>query len=154
MNHFVNGAKHRLRRVYPSVEGFPRNDGTDYFHAVLRVTMMDGQKYVLDMSGAQYGWQEPVMSWELYSTSRVREIKEEAPFGKTREFCKKRAKSMGPQCEWIQRIGEGFAKNLEEALKSWQKDNKISTVDLLRLPEPEFQKQQASLLDAAKQAWK
>lgn len=107
--------------------------------------MKSGEMYALDMAGAQYGWHESIMPWELYSTSRVREIKAVLPFGGTSIFCKTRAKAMGKQCEWIQHIKEGFAKNVDEALIWWQRGN-ISTTDLLRTSENEFQSRKASLL--------
>ena len=140
------GAKHNLRRVVPN-EGRNRIDATDYAHTVIRVTVKNGDVYVLDMAGAQYGWHEPVIPWQLYSASRVRGIKSVVPFGETRVFCKQRAQNLSEQQNWIHSIKESFAESVDDAVAKWQMAN-ISSSDLLRLPDQEFLERQASLLDA------
>ena len=109
--------------------------------------MKNGETYALDMAGAQYGWHESVTPWQLYNTSRVRGIKDVLPFGGTRVFCKTRADNMGGQRKWIHTIKENFAESVDNAMAKWQRSN-VSSSDLLRLPEHEFQKEQASLLNA------
>ena len=140
----MKGAKQHLKRAYPG-EGTLTIDGTDYTHTVIRITTGSGGTYALDMAGAQYGWHEAIIPWELYSASRIREIKGVVPFGETRVFCKKRAKDMGERQEWIHSIKGCFAQHVDGAVAWWQRDN-ISSNELLRLPEDEFQKRKASLL--------
>ena len=135
-----------MRRVY-KIEGRPAIDGTDYNHTILRVTMKNGETYVLDMTGAQYGWYEAVTSWPVYNASRVRACREVLPFGGTRDFCKARAVKSGGQRQWMRGIKEKFAETVDGAVVRWQKDH-ISLTELLRLPEHDFQKNQASLVDA------
>ena len=109
--------------------------------------MKSGETYVLDMTGAQYGWSEAVTSWPLYNASRVRKCEEVLPFGGTRDFCKAKAiKSGGPR-QWTRGIKEQFAGTVDGAVDRWQKDH-MSLAELLRLPEHDFQKNQASLVDA------
>lgn len=117
---------------------------------MIRVTTRGGESYALDMAGAQYGWDEQIMPWKLYTALRVREIREVIPFGQTKVFCKLRAYLMGEQCKWIQRIHENFAENVEGGITWWQR-GKISTSKLLRLPEQEFKQRQASLLGVVDQ---
>ena len=109
--------------------------------------MKNGETYVLDMTGAQYGWYEAVTSWPVYNASRVRSCKEILPFGGTREYCKARAVKSGGQQHWVRSIKEQFAETVDGAVVRWQKDH-ISLTELLRLPEHDFQKNQASLVDA------
>ena len=109
--------------------------------------MKNGETYVLDMTGAQYGWSEAVTSWPLYNASRVRKCEEALPFGGTRDFCKAQASKSGGQRQWTRRIKEQFAGTVDGAVDRWQKDH-MSLTELLRLPEQGFQKNQASLLDA------
>lgn len=134
-----------MRRVFQH-EGLPRIDGTDYKHTIIRVTMKDGGTFALDMTGAQYGWSEPVTPWQLYSTSRVREIKEVTPFGGTR-VSYKRAHNDSKHREWIHGMMENFAEIVDHAVAQWVSGN-LSSHELLRLPEHEFQKRRASLVDA------
>ena len=122
-------------------------DGTDYTHTILRVTTKNGETYALDMTGAQYGWCEPVISWPLYNASRVRKFEEILTFGATRILHKARAVKSGGQLQWNRDIKEQFAEVVDGAVDRWQKDH-ISLTELLRLPERDFQKSQASLVDA------
>ena len=41
-------------------------DTTDYLHSVIRITSKNGDKYILDLTGAQYGWQETVTPDDIY----------------------------------------------------------------------------------------
>lgn len=145
----MKGAKHYMKQVYPS-EGPLTIDGTDYAHTIIRVMLKNGETYALDMAGAQYGWHEPVTPWQLYSASRVQGIKEVVPFGGTKIFCKKRAKTLSKQQQWNNAIKEHFAYFVDKVVTWWQKRN-ISLADLLHLPEQEFQRRRASLLDAVKE---
>ena len=108
--------------------------------------MKNGETYALDMTGAQYGWYEPVTSWPLYNASRVRKCKEDRSFGGIRDYCKSRAVKSGGRLQWNRRIKEQFAETVEGAVAWWQKGH-ISLTELLRLPEHDFQKSQASLVD-------
>ena len=108
--------------------------------------MKNGETYVLDMTGAQYGWHEAVASWPLYEASRVRSCREVQTFGGVRVFCKARAVKSGGQLQWIRGIKEQFGRTVDGAVDWWQKDH-ISLTELLRLPEHDFQKNQASLVD-------
>lgn len=130
-------------------DGLSFVDGTDYTHNVIRVTTENGETFAFDMTGAQYGWHEPVTPWQLYNTSRVRAIKEVVPFGETKVFCKTRAKTSGKQQEWIHVIKNKFAECVEVAMVAWQREH-ISMGALLRLPEPEFRRGQDSVLDLVK----
>ena len=55
--HFKKNARRRLLQAYNT--GTPSNqlgiDATDHVHSVIRVTLKNGDKYVLDLAGAQYG---------------------------------------------------------------------------------------------------
>lgn len=121
-------------------------DATDYAHTIIRVTMKNGEMYALDMAGAQYGWHEPVTPWQLYNTTRVRDIRNVVPFGGTRAFCKMRANKMNEQRQWQHNIKQNFAESVDDAVATWQKGN-VALIDLLHLPEHEFQQRRSSLLD-------
>ena len=109
--------------------------------------MKNGETYALDMTGAQYGWSEAVTSWPLYNASRIRKCEEILTFGGTRIFHKARAVKNGGQLQYNRGIKEQFAESVDGAVDRWQKDH-ISLTELLRVPEGDFQKSQASLVDA------
>ena len=150
VTHFTKNVKHYLKRVY-SGQGPLMIDGTDYAHTVIRITMKNGEVYAFDMTGAQYGWDECITPWNLYSNSRIRELMEIVPFGETKVRYKMKANNTGGQSKWIRQIKDCFARYVECAMTLWQRDN-ISMTSLLRLPEAEFQRKQAYLLDAVEDA--
>ena len=142
----MKNSKHDLLRVYPN-DGAPKIDTTDYRHIIIKITTRTGEVYALDMTGAQYGWTECIVPWKLYVESRVRKVEKVVPFGETKVWYYKRANDIGGQYEWVSCIHELFAEVLDGAVVFWQRSN-ITATNLVRLPEQEFQKKQASLLDA------
>ena len=145
----MKNAKHDLLRVYPNA-GDPKIDATDYHHNIIKITMKTGEVYALDMTGAQYGWTECIVPWKTYVESRVREVKKVVPFGETKVSSNMDAKKKGGQYQWVHGIKVLFAQIVDGAVMLWQRGN-ILTTDLFRLPEQEFQKKQASLVDAVEE---
>ncbi len=121
-------------------------DATDYLHSVIRITFKNGDKYILDLTGAQYGWQKIVTPYDVYEQSKIRLISQVLPFGGTRQFCKERAENTGGMAKWNHRADTGFEVALNDLLKLWQQGN-MSLSTLLRLPDDQFEKQQAALLE-------
>ena len=115
-------------------------------HSVIRITLKNGDKYILDLTGAQYGWEEIVTPYDMYQQSKIRLIKEILPFGGMRQFCKDRAENTGGMAKWNHRADNAFETALNDLLKSWQQRNK-SLSTLLKLPDDQFKKQQAGLLE-------
>ena len=46
-------------------------DPTEYPHEVIRVTVRNGEVFALDFAGAQFGYHEPVLPWQMYLQSRL-----------------------------------------------------------------------------------
>ena len=141
----MKNAEHHLLRVY-SNEGDPKIDATDYHHKIIKIVTRTGEIYALDMTGAQYGWTECIVPWNIYVESRVRELKDAVPFGGTKVWGNIKAKETGGQYQRVHDIEVFFAQVVDGAVMLWQRGN-ILTTDLFRLPEQDFQKRQASLLD-------
>lgn len=108
--------------------------------------MKDGSTYVLDVTGAQYGWHEYVMPWQSYNISRIREVLDVRPFGGTTLYWKSKTTELGGLFQWRVGITDCFALEVTGAVVWWQRHN-ISLNTLLRLPEHEFLKNKASLLN-------
>ena len=145
----MKNAKHDLLRVYPN-EGNPKIDATDYHHNIIKITTRNGEVYALDMAGAQYGWTECIVPWKFYVESRVGAATNVVPFGGTKVWSNMEAKKRGGQYQWVYGIKVLFAQVVDGAVMLWQRGD-ILTTDLFRLPEQEFQKKQASLLDAVEE---
>ena len=145
----MKNAEHDLLLVYLSA-GNLKVDATDYPHTIIKVITMNGEVYALDMTGAQYGWTECIVPWKVYVESRVREFKDVVPFGGTKVRSNMTAKTTGGHFEQVHGINVLFAQVVDAAVMFWQRCN-ILTTDLFRLPEQDFQKKQASLLDAVEE---
>ena len=149
VSHVVKNAEHDLLRVY-SNEGNLNIDATDYRHKIIKIVTKTGEIYALDMTGAQYGWTECILPWKIYVESRVRELKDAVPFGGTKVWGNMMAKETGGQYQRVHNIRVFFAQVVDAAVMLWQRGN-ILTTDLFRLPEQDFQKKEASLLDAVEE---
>ena len=135
VTHIVKGANYLMKRI-DSRTTFPTKDGVTYLHNVIKGKMKNGEVYAVDFTGAQYGWRQMIMPWELYSSSRIEEVKKVSPFGYTKVLTRMRS-SMTEQAAWVHQINEGFACNVEGAILLWEMRNG-PVRDILRLPEPEF----------------
>ena len=146
--HFTKNVRVRLIQAYNTgLTSKPSAvDATDYLHSVIRFALKNGEKYIMDLTGSQYGWQEIVMPYDIYQQSKIRLIKEILPFGGTRQFCKERTEKAGGIAKWNHWEDNGFETALNDLLKRWQQEN-MSLSILLRLPDDRFESQQAGLLD-------
>ncbi len=73
--HFVYKAKNdRLRtRCYPLSTSFLEIiNNMDYIsHEIIKVTLRSGEVFAVDITGAQYGYHEPVTPWTKYEQERI-----------------------------------------------------------------------------------
>lgn len=146
--YFTQNTRLRLMQAYNTgPTSNTRNfDATDYPHSVIRLTLKNGDEYVLDLSSAQYGWQEVLTPYNLYQQSKIRLIKEVLPFGGIRRFCNESAENSGRMAKWQHQADIGFEIALNDLLNQWQQRN-MSLTAMLKLPEDQFGRQQAGLLD-------
>ena len=68
--HFTKNTRFRLMRAYNTGDV----DVTDYSHSVIRITSKNGGKYIMDLTGAQYGWQETVTPCDIYQQAKIRQL--------------------------------------------------------------------------------
>jgi hypothetical protein len=62
----------RRQLITIGLNGTP--DFQDYRHILLRVELTGGEEYAIDLSGAQYGYYEPITPWNVYRDTRVANI--------------------------------------------------------------------------------
>ena len=146
--YFTQNTRLRLMQAYNNdPTSNTRNfDATNYPHSVIRLTLKTGDKFILDLTSAQYGWPEVLTPYNIYQQSKIRVIKEVLPFGGTRRFCKERAENSGGMAKLHHQADVGFETVLNNLLTQWQQTN-MSFTALLRLPDDQFGRQQAGLLD-------
>lgn len=131
-----------LRQVFEG--GFI--NATDHRHIVLLLTLKNGEKYAIDVSGAQYGWKETVVPWDAYKDSRVRNITERVDFGQAVQRVRVQAEREGELRKWTQGIIEQFTNVLNDALSIFL-GIRMKFDTMLGLSASEFKKQQEVLFD-------
>ena len=126
-------------------------DLNDYQHEVLRVTLKNGSVYVLDLTGAQYGYHEPVMTLEAYKESRAEDVMwyKAQPFGYHRNFIKGQCKVDGSWTSAIRCLTEIFYRCLNDYIKAWQISN-MSLPEMLKLRGDTFRANKESFIMGAK----
>lgn len=131
-----------LRLIYPN----GMLDATDRQHAVLKLELKNGEKYALDMAGAQFGWPQAILPWDAYVASRIRFITETLTFGQAKHDVREAAMSSEPQRKWIQEILEGFRDFLDVTISDYTAIRSGFNA-LLELPNREFEAQKTDFLN-------
>jgi hypothetical protein len=115
-------------------------------HKLFRVTLKDsGEVYALDLSGAQYGYYDPVTPFETYLEDRARAIvvPENPYFGRTRDALMERLPGSIVSVILVNRLVYPYLK-LE--LSNWEKESRISVHRILRYPQEKFTLERQKLL--------
>jgi hypothetical protein len=131
----------------------------DCEHHILRVTTKGGEMIALDITCAQYGWQNPVMSWELYLQERVSQVKRILPFGYARSCLQQKIQTDthgirgGYRIDTIQAavwtIHAQASKVFDRLLQGWMDEKNKSHKSLLLSREDVFLKDVKQLLGIA-----
>jgi len=139
---WIKNASFRMRRIFHG----DVIDRTDYKHSILRVTTRAGEKYALDMTGAQFGWTKSVLPWDLFADTRILSVGQIKAFGYTKPYIEANCIYLGEARSYIHYIQKSFANVLDGLLYEWQKANMLLPM-LLVLPHEEFKKQQQALIE-------
>ena len=135
---------HRRRVTIVDEEGY-HDDNTAYKHSIVAATLHNGERYAIDITGPQYGHYDPVVPWDLYKASRVREVLTACPLRDV-EQSQKAAGSKAGGVGAPKTPEELFAEVFVAAAKSWQVRN--GPLDgMMRMREETFRKRQAGLVD-------
>ena len=107
----------------------------DFDHQILKITMNGtGEEYVLDLSGAQYGWHDPIIAWGEFVQPRLRAMCHPGiqSFGTRREkFLSKRTGK--DQEAIIAKINGTLSPELMRLTQDWEKKHNLPVEKALRL---------------------
>lgn len=139
-------AKHECKtRHLKSVGVDGRVDNTEYSHHVLEVLLKSGESYVVDMTGAQYGFHRAIVPSDEHMRI-VRAVAEIMEFGNAKKFIQQPLGKRNLD-DLIRRYYEdmelGFEAALAEALIL---AGGLTLSKLIRLPEPAFREKRAQIL--------
>lgn len=127
------------------------HDRTEYPHEVFRVVLKTGEMYALDFSGAQYGYQDPVLPWDTYVQSRLggdpRRIKAFHSFGNMYALNEKIAQTPG-LFGTTMKVNLALSKATTSACEHFAgAKKKRSLGDCLKLPQAAFLSERDELID-------
>jgi hypothetical protein len=121
----------------------------DFDHQILKITMNStGEEYVLDLSGSQYGWHDPIIAWGEFVQSRLRAMCHPGiqSFGTRREkFLSKRTGK--DQEAIIAKINGTLSPELMRLTQDWEKKQNLTVEKTLRLNDEELKEIRKSLLN-------
>ena len=141
--------KRRIQLVQVDVRGVVHEIEDE--HLVIYVLLKCGDEYALDVAGAQYGYHEPVLSWDLYMESRVEKLRNFRSFGSGQlKSLIDRDDEKDTAFGHIKKINRAFAAMLNKSLKIWQNRNTPLSA-LLKLPEDTFQQKHLELISFLEQ---
>ncbi|THW92890.1 hypothetical protein D6C91_04300 [Aureobasidium pullulans] len=129
----------------------------DWFHHIFKAVLPSGETYAIDLTGAQYGWYEPIIHWAKYM-ERCKQVitptKEGAPLGNmahtmlSATFSDARDDRTDMQ-RAIPMCGECLKLQFNQAFAN-VRERYISGYSLLRLPQPAFKEAEEEILSMAK----
>ncbi|KAL8887770.1 MAG: hypothetical protein Q9215_004710 [Flavoplaca cf. flavocitrina] len=134
-----------------------KEDTNDYQHDVLKVRLKDGSSYVIDLAGAQYGHNVPVMQYDKYLKTMARDTSSpiEWPFGLQRAQAVRRCApqiAIDPRYTHnidIPKANEQLYQTFNRFLDSWQK-TKMPLKTMLKLQLTEYLNNQQHLAESAR----
>lgn len=136
----------KLRAVYVGFDGKTKN-ATRLRHSIVLATTKSGEVYALDVTGSQHGYDESVVPWEQYVTSRVWKILRCREFGEARqEILSNLGKSDRVMPDWLLIFKKACLASFELSLQQWQNENATLSA-ILRLPEDAFLKSRTEFLN-------
>jgi hypothetical protein len=117
-----------------------------YHHDVIRVTSIKTKKrWVIDISGAQYGIYQAFWSWEEYKNKYATSTQKAQTLGTNKARLKILAKSPGNPYLCYGLVGL-VADHLDEAVNNWRMDHGVSLTGLLNLDDKEYEEASSELL--------
>ena len=127
-----------------SLTGY-KDKNSKYNHAVIKLTLNNGEQYALDISGAQFGYRTPLIPWTQYFDSRVDSVTQTKHLGDHRRRSKFLVKPDEEGNGGVKACNEEVAEVINTAIEEWQKKD-IKLKDMLRLQDSAFTSKQEEFL--------
>ncbi len=111
-------------------------DIKQYQHEALKVGLKNGDTYIMDLAGAQYGHHASVVPNDTYFQTRAGSVLACQSFGHQQRLMKEACGAGG----WkgaIRSCNDGFHQEMNASIDDWQDEN-ISLSAMLKLPEKQF----------------
>lgn len=126
-------------------------------HEILKVTLRSGEAFALGISGAQYGYHDPMTPWCEYNENRIDAVLDLRLSGDSSNLIDVDDYTLTKMLSLFKKIagkhapgrslsGDAIAAiNLH--LLEWQADERLSLKDMWKLPEAKFQAKMADVVN-------
>ncbi|KAL8817454.1 MAG: hypothetical protein Q9223_003721 [Gallowayella weberi] len=115
-------------------------------HSVFKISLSKKEVYVMDLTAAQYGWQDSaVLPWPIFEAERLDTTLEVREVGATSRILRADTRAAGKNMERHQDAMDSAKEGFNHYLQEWQRQH-ISFKTLVRCSEEEFRAKQDSLL--------
>ncbi|KAH6663159.1 hypothetical protein B0J14DRAFT_662149 [Halenospora varia] len=140
----------KLAVVGISPNGFV--DDRPYEHRVVKLCAKNGEEYALDLTGAQWGYFEPIMPWKTYQLSRIFRVTREVKLVKTDTDV---GGLNGFNYQILDKdyftfwrtINHQCSLAVAEITRYWEKKKVTTAKDLFKKQDKEFPREQKDLVD-------
>lgn len=152
--HPVSGVKRTVRLCTPSSD----NLFSAFKHNSLRLVLRNGEVWVIDITGSQYGWTEICTPWDDYKKAKISTAgkTDEDPFGSSHSHM---ATLAFPQCKhpvlgMIRFSQQHLAEHFHRLVRTWLKDKATDVPGLLKMDEKKARELFVSAVDHATEGLK
>lgn len=138
-----------MRRVVVIEPDGHESDSSKTEHVIFKITINEDEDYALDVTGAQFGFYDPITPWIYYQQTRIETLGGIRPLKHLRDSHRLPSKDFSKKNGWDvtrKALNGQFAKIFGSASKSWQVKNGALSA-MLKLSEEAFRKRQGELLD-------
>jgi len=131
-------------------------DNSERDHAVLHVKMLEKSEYAVDLSSAQYGHAEPVVAWDTYTTTRLRDGPyAPEPYSNWASWGRKDQGQWEESATGLQASLHHLKAMFDGHIKMWLVREKMNVRELAALEEDQFKERLDRLLqDIAERFWR
>ena len=118
-------------------------------HFAWRVVSTRGNEYAIDVSGAQYGYHEPLILWKEYESQRVQKIHVAADFGtmkSVRDGWRSRAWNTTAHGGAVHLNMKPIGDEMDCIIKGWLQSEGTELAEMLRLEGDTYKAKSSTLL--------
>lgn len=125
------------------------SDSSKAEHVLFKITINEDEDYALDVTGAQFGFYDPVTPWATYQQNCIEILGKVRPLQHLRDSHRLPSEDFSNKKGWDatrKALNGQFAKIFGSATRSWQVQNEPFSA-MLKQREETFRKKQGELLD-------
>lgn len=117
-------------------------------HLILRVSLKGGNDYAVDISGAQYGFHEPILPWTEYASQRIQRIRVTHPLGKQKSVIDDWRHFGDAGTMAALQNGKAVGDEMDKVLDGWLRSEDAKLAVIMRLGTQAYEAKSSQVLEA------